>query len=143
MSDFLSSYQGPMSGVMRWEQLDTLWADLDSNDGWYLYEIGTPIPDQPVKTKQLHEAIENIDAFLHQQHDSDYCGVVYVDRLTSPTLLKIYHPRKMGASCGSSGSTVLPKWTLSRHPPVDLLEWAVEKDRKPAWWKHMLKVRNS
>lgn len=142
MSDFLSNYQGPMSGVMRWEQLDTIWENLDANDGWYLYEIGTPLPDQVVKAEQLHGAIRSINDFLHQQHDSNYCGVVYVDTLTYPTLLKIYHPRKMGASCGSSGSTVLPRWTLSRHPPVDLLEWAIEKDRKPAWWKHMLKVRN-
>jgi len=142
MSDFLDKYTGRMSGVLRWEQLDKIWENLDTSDGWYLYEIGALVPEQFIEAVQLHEAIRNIDAFLHQQHDSNYCGVVYVDKLVSPTLLKIYHPRKMGASCGSSGSTVLPKWTLSRHPPVDLLDWAVKKDQKPSWWKHMLKVRS-
>lgn len=143
MSDFLSSYIGQMSGVLRWEQLDTIWTNLDAGDGWYLYEIGTPLPEQFIDAPQLHDAIRDIDAFLHQQHDSNYCGVVYADKFASPSLLKIYHPRKMGASCGSSSSTVLPKWTLSRQPPVDLLEWVVKKDQKPAWWKHMLKVRSN
>lgn len=143
MNDFLNSYNGRMSGVLRWEQLDSIWGNLDASDGWYLYEIGALLPDQFIEARSLHNAIREIDAFLHHQHDSNYCGVVYADSLDSPTLLKIYHPRKMGASCGSSGSIVLPKWTLSRHLPVDLLEWAVEKNQKPAWWKHMLKVRSS
>ena len=143
MGDFLHSFTGKMSGVMRWQQLDSIWANLDASDGWYLYEIGAPLPRTVVDTSQLKNAIRTMDRFLHEQHDSNYCGVVYTDDLASPALLKIYHPRKMGASCGSSGSTILPKWTLSRHTPVDLLEWQLKKDRKPAWWKHMLKKRNA
>ncbi len=141
MSDFINQYTGRMSGVLRWEQLDTLWQQLDAGDGWYLYEIGRALPVKTLTASQLQQSISDIDQFLREQHDSNYCGVVYVDDFKSPELLKLYHPRKMGASCGSSGSTVLPKWTLSRHPPVDLLEWSLKKDEKPSWWKHMLKAR--
>jgi len=141
MSDFLTTYSGRMSGVLRWAQLDDIWQNLDASDGWYLYQIGAQLPDSMINADQLGQSITDIDAFLRQQHDASYCGVVYTDNLSEPTLLKIYHPRKMGASCGSSGSTVLPKWTLSKQPPVDLLEWSLAKDEKPAWWKHMLKVR--
>lgn len=140
MSDFLTSYNGRMSGVLRWAQLDEIWKNIDANDGWYLYQIGAALPDTVITTEQLKQSIADIDAFLHEQHDAEYCGVVYADSLNDPSLLKIYHPRKMGASCGSSGSTVLPKWTLSKQPPVDLLEWSLEKDEKPAWWKQMLKI---
>jgi hypothetical protein len=139
---FLETYTGRMSGVLRWPQLDKLWRNLDANDGWYLYEPGNEIPASPINRDDLQIAIGQMDAFLHQEHNAEYCGVVYTDELDDPSLLKIYHPKKMGASCGSSGSTVLPKWTLSRHPPVDLVEWALQKDHKPFWWKHMLRPRS-
>ena len=141
MSTFLDIYNGRMSGVMKWHQLDTLWAYVKSQEDWYLYEVGANLPTKKISSPTLDESIDKIDAFLHHEHDKKYCGVVYADNLKTPTLIKIYHPRKMGASCGSSGSTVLPNWTLSKTPPVDLLEWALEKDEKPVWWKHMLKKR--
>ena len=138
---FLSAYNGRMKGVLRWPQLDAIWRNLDTSTPWYLYEIGGEVPSEASDVETLRPALKEIDTFLHAQHDADYCGVVYADDLEAPSLLKIYHPRKMGASCGSSGSTVLPKWTLSQLPPIDLLEWSLEKDEKPAWWKHMLKKR--
>jgi len=139
---FLQTYTGRMSGVLRWPQLDKLWQKLDADDGWYLYEVGNDIPAAPVNSESLLQVVEQMDTFLREEHDAAYCGVVYTDNLSEPSLLKIYHPKKMGASCGSSGSTVLPKWTLSRQPPVDLVEWALQKDHKPVWWKHMLKPRS-
>lgn len=139
--NFLDIYNGRMSGVLRWSQLDNIWQTLDRRQQWYLYEIGDVVPKHSINATELKHAIQDIDGFLHQQHDVDYCGVVYADNLESPSLLKIYHPRKMGASCGSRDSTVLPKWTLSTLPPIDLLEWSLEKDQKPSWWKHMLKKR--
>ena len=140
---FLQTYTGRMSGVLRWPQLDKLWQELDASEDWYWYEIGADLPTRPLDSRPLQYAIRHMDAFLHQEHDADYCGVVYADDLNDPGIMKIYHPKKMGASCGSSGSTVLPKWTLSRQLPIDLVEWALEKDQKPAWWKHMLRPRNT
>ena len=141
MNDFLKAYNGRMSGVLKWSQLDSIWRGLNTDNAWYLYEIGRPVPSKTIDGKTLKKAIREIDRFLHQEHEVNYCGVVYADKLESPNFLKIYHPKKMGASCGSSGSTVLPKWTLSKLPPIDLLEWSLEKDQKPAWWKHMLQKR--
>ena len=137
--NYLDTYIGRMSGVLRWPQLETLWQMLDAEEGWYLYEVGAELPENMIGEEELNQAIAGMDRFLRDEHPEKYCGVVYADNLQNPSLIKIYHPRKMGASCGSSGSTVLPRWTLSRQPPIDLVAWALEKDRKPAWWKHMLK----
>lgn len=139
---FLETYNGPMKGVLRWPQLEALWRNLDADDGWYVYEVGTAPPDTPASADELKQAIASIDSFLHSEHEADYCGVVYTDHFERPSLLKIYHPRKMGASCGSSGATVLPQWTLSRSAPVDLLAWALEQADKPAWWRQLLKRRS-
>lgn len=139
MTAFLDTYKGRMSGVLRWSQLDSLWQALQAEDGWYLYEVGGAPPEASLSDEKLETAIQKIEVFLRKEHDENYCGVVYADDLKAPSLLKIYHPKKMGASCGSSGSTVLPKWTLSKQAPIDLVSWALERDQKPAWWKHMLK----
>ena len=130
-----------MKGVLRWPQLEAIWQTLDANDGWYLYEIGGELPSYTVSASELEDSVNEMDRFLHAEHEADYCGVVYTDDFDKPSLLKIYHPKKMGASCGSSGSTVLPRWTLSRQTPVDLLAWSLERDEKPAWWKQLLKKR--
>lgn len=140
-SEFLQVFNGRMSGVLRWQQLESIWQNLNADQGWYLYETNASLPAEPIDAAALKSAIKEIDAFLHQQHDEDYCGVVYTDDINAPSLLKIYHPKKMGTSCGSGSATVLPKWTLSKMAPVDLLEWSLEKDQKPAWWKQMLKKR--
>ena len=138
---FLQTYTGPMKGVLRWPQLETIWQKLDAADGWYLYEIGDEPPTETIGAQELKSAVLQMDRFLRAEHEADYCGVVYTDDFEQPSLLKIYHPKKMGASCGSSGSTVLPRWTLSRQSPVDLLAWALERDQKPSWWKQLLKKR--
>lgn len=142
MSAFLTTYTGRAHGVLRWAQLDVLWQTVQQDERWYAYEIGTNLPNQPLDAVALAAFIQQVDQFLRAEHDEKYCGVVYTDDFEQPSLLKIYHPKKMGASCGSSGSTVLPRWTLSTQAPIDLLDWATQKDQKPAWWKHMLKVRN-
>ncbi len=141
MANFLLTYTGRSHGVLRWEQLDRLWEELVASDkAWYVYEIGADLPNKPETATGLKTFIGATDQFLHQEHEADYCGVVYVDDFDTPSLLKIYHPKKMGTSCGSSGDVVLPKWTLSSEAPIDLLEWAAQKDQKPSWWAKMLRV---
>ena len=139
----MDTYNGPMKGVLRWPQLDALWQSIDPADGWYIYEIGGEPPAVTASAEELGQAIAEIDAFLRTEHEADYCGVVYTDDFEKPSLLKIYHPRKMGASCGSSGATVLPQWTLSRHAPPDLLSWSLEQAQKPAWWRQLLTRRSA
>ncbi len=91
---FLQTYTGRMNGVLRWPQLDKLWQGLDAREDWYLYEVGNDLPAEPLGRDALQQAIEQIDSFLHQEHGAEYCGVVYADNLSNPSVLKIYHPKK-------------------------------------------------
>ena len=140
-TSFIDTYTGRSSGVLRWPQLDALWLTVQASAApWYVYKIGTDVPGKPASAAELKQFIEETDAFLREIHDEKYCGVVYTDSFDAPTLLKIYHPKKMGAGCGSAGHTILPLWTLSTLPPSNLLDWAAKKDQKPAWWKFMMKT---
>lgn len=138
-SPYLDAFQGGFSGVLRWPQLDALWERLRvrAGEGWYVYAVGEPPPESPADAGTLLRFIEEVDALLRREHDEDYCGVVYADDLTQPRFVKIYDPNHLGSSCGSSGLRVLPGWTLSLIPPVDLPEALPQTGSRRRWWQKL------
>ncbi|MFO8154037.1 hypothetical protein [Thioalkalivibrio sp.] len=135
--EFLARFQGGFTGILYWHQLDALWERLRArNDGsWYVYAVGEEPPEQPVAAAKLDRFITEVDQLLRSEHHHDYCGVVYVDAVESPDMVKIYDPNHLGSSCGSSGLRVLPGWVLSRVAPVDL-DAAVPLPRaRRRWWQ--------
>ncbi len=134
---FLETFNGGFTGILHWHQLDALWQQLrdDHDHAWYVYAIGEAPPTRPATTGQLHRFIDEVDALLRREHDEDYCGVVYVNRTQGPSLIKIFDPNHLGASCGSSGLRILPGWVLSLQAPVDL-EAAIPPTRsRRRWWQ--------
>ena len=137
--DYLAAFGGGFHGILRWPQLDGLWARLQARagDGWYVYAVGEPPPDAPVSAQVFRRFISEMDALLRKDHDEDYCGVVYVDDPASPAFVKIYDPNHLGSSCGSSGLLVLPGWTLSLLPPVDLPRALPQTGSRRRWWQRL------
>jgi len=120
---FLAAYHGYLSNLLRWEDLDALWAALERTPDkrWYLYAIGETPPEAPAEHPALKKFIREVDTLLREEHDESYCGIVYVDDRESPTLIKIYDPNNLGSVCGSGSlPPPLPGWVLSLAPPVDL-----------------------
>lgn len=70
--------------------------------GWYIYAVGEVPPEAPASESHLLKFIDEIDALLHQEHDEDYCGIVYTDSKESPNYIKIFDPNNLGVSCGFS-----------------------------------------
>ena len=136
---FLSRFHGRFVGVLRWEQLDELWATLLARAelGWYVYHVGAVPPQVTISAEQLQRVVAGIDAMLHHDHEYDYCGIVYTDSLVEPTFIKIFDPHQLGSSCGSSGVTVLPSWTLSLLPPTDLPAALPPPNNRRHWWQRL------
>ena len=131
-------YQGRFFNLLRWPQLDNLWQTVKAQPhGWYVYFIGEAVPTAPVAAEQLTQFIEEIDKLLREEHDYDYCGIVYVDNKENPTLIKIFDPNHLGASCGSSGTTILPRWLLSRIQPCAIRDNAPLPANRKRWWQRL------
>ncbi|MEJ2309460.1 MAG: hypothetical protein P8Z78_09110 [Gammaproteobacteria bacterium] len=135
--DYMTAFRGRFTSAMRWPQLDALWDLLRGlNDGhWFIYAVGEEPPTEPVGREQLATFIDEVDALLHREHDHDYCGIVYADSLTEPTIIKIYDPNNLGVSCGFSDNPPLPGWVLSRLPPVDLPRAIQPPNVRRRWWQ--------
>ena len=134
--EFLQKYNGVLRGVLQWDKLDTLWSSIrkQKSDGWYIYALGHELPEKIADSDDVEHFIERMDKLLRAEHDEDYCGIVYTDDFTKPTLVKIFDPNNLGTSCGSSKIPPLPGWVMSRSKPEILDASLVLPGNRKRWW---------
>lgn len=132
-TEFEAKYWGTLRNVLSWEQLTDFWEKVDRGAGWYLYAVGQDVPQTTASGDEVALFIRRIDDLLRQEHEEDYCGIVYADDTSNPTFVKIYDPSNLGVSCGSSGHHIYPGWIMSQQMPVNLKPAVVPNNRKK-WW---------
>ena len=136
---FMQAFKGGFTSALRWHHLDDLWAKLteQADEGWYVYAIGEAPPERPVDGDRLRTFITEMDQLLREEHEEDYCGIVYADDLKQPTFVKIYDPNNLGVSCGYSDNPPLPGWLLTRMQPFDLEAVSVLPNNRKRWWQRL------
>jgi hypothetical protein len=137
--DYLDAFRGRFTSLMRWHDLDAFWDNLKKqvDDGWYIYHVGDVPPESPVNRDKLLAFIDEIDKLLHEEHEEDYCGIVYTDDKAHPSYIKIFDPNNLGVSCGYSEKPPLPGWILSRIPPIELEEALYPAASRRRWWQRI------
>jgi len=140
VDSYRAAFKGRFENVLRWEQLDALWAVLqqDAAGGWYIYAVGEALPQRPADEALVRSFIGEIDQLLRKEHAEDYCGVVFADSMDSPRFVKIFDPHNLGVSCGFSDNPPLPGWILSKLPPVDLEAPVNLPANRRRWWNRLL-----
>jgi len=136
---FHIAFRGHFTSLLRWEDLDALWALVrqHAGAGWYVYAIGEPAPVRPSSAEQVGNFLDEVDALLRKEHDEDYCGIVYTDSKTAPTMIKIFDPNNLGVQCGFSDNPPLPGWVMSRLPPVTLECRDQRPEGRKRWWRRL------
>ncbi len=117
---FLRLFNGDHLGVLKWEQLDALWARLraDADGQWYLITHREALPDKPASRDALARFLDHIDGIIRRHQDPVYCGFVFVDRRDDPSLIKIFNPKLLGCGGGPpGGGPSMPAWMISRVQP--------------------------
>jgi hypothetical protein len=132
---FRQTFYGYFSGIKTWDDLAAFSDQLKevADDNWYVYETSSAVPTRTISRSSFIEFINEADRYLHEHHDEDYCGIVYVDNLENPAFIKIYDPNNLGVVCGFSDNPPLPKWSVSRLQPADLN--ATTKKPQRGWKK--------
>ena len=134
--DYMQSFKGNFRGILSWDDLTQFWNTLrQRNQGrWYVYATGERPPASPLPAAELEQFIQLADQDLRDNHEYDYCGIVYVDSPDEPSFIKIYDPNNLGVSCGFSDNPPLPKWVLSHMRPIDV----EAASTPPTRWKKLL-----
>lgn len=137
--EFLEKYNGLLRGVMRWDKLDSLWASIrkQKSEGWYIYALGHELPEKIADSDDVERFVERMDKLLREEHDEDYCGIVYTDDFSQPTLVKIFDPNNLGTSCGSSKIPPLPGWVMSKNKPEILDASLLLPGNRKRWWSRL------
>ena len=136
---YLRAFRGSFTSLLKWPDLDNFWQVLRSqaDKHWYIYAIGEAAPAQPSSSRELETFIREIDALLREEHQYDYCGIVYVDSKTDPRFIKIYDPNNLGVSCGFSTNPPLPGWVLSTLPPEEVSQATFVTQNRRRWWQRL------
>ncbi len=137
VASYTDTFKGRFVGIMRWHQLDELWARLrnEAADDWYIYAVGEQPPEQTSDSAQLVNFVDEVDQLLRKEHEEDYCGIVYADNPEQPSFIKIFDPNNLGVVCGSSDNPPMPGWVLSKIKPVDLPEAFPPPGNRRRWWQ--------
>ena len=136
---FIQAYKGRFSNMLRWPDFKQLIQTLlQQNDGqWYLYAIGEAPPADVSSQEDCERFLLEIEKLIENDHDEDYCGIVYADDREQPSFVKFYDPNNLGASCGSSGKHVFPGWIMSRLAPDDLKQAFPQPGNRRRWWRKL------
>lgn len=140
MSDvYLAAFRGSFTSALRWHHLDALWQLLRDtpSDDWYVYAVGEPPPEKPLSHADFMRFIDEIDLLLREDHQEDFCGIVYADNLSQPSFIKIYDPHNLGVVCGFSENPPLPGWVLSKLKPCDLPAAQPASRHRRHWWQKL------
>lgn len=139
LDPFYQKFKGSFTSYMRWADLDQLWQKLqtDTESDWYIYAIGEAVPEKTVSKQQLDNFIHEINALLHNDHEEEYCGIVYADDKSHPGFIKIFDPNNLGVSCGFSDDPPLPGWIISTLPPKPLEDKSVLTQQRKRWWQKL------
>ncbi len=122
MSDYIHEFQGRFIGIMQWDDCYALLEKLiDQPDDWYLYDTLKEMPASTTNAEIFINRINEIKTILSEKHQERYCGIVYANDLENPSFVKIFHPKNIGKSCGSSEHPPIPQWLLSKTKPEDVV----------------------
>jgi hypothetical protein len=136
---FSAAFRGRFENVLRWQQLDVLWELLehDADGSWHIYAVGEHPPVAPASPEQVRQFLKEIAVLLREEHEEDYCGIVFTDSMEKPAFVKIFDPNNLGVSCGFSDNPPLPGWILSKLPPVDLNATTPLAGNRRRWWQRV------
>ena len=111
---------GTLAGVIDWHSLDQIWDFIEHSDDsrWHVFNTDRSLQGDSraniVDTSaDLASSLKTLKGYLRQSHQQDYCGLVFTDSLTDPTLIRIFDPRFITSMCNIYGNAPAPSWVIS------------------------------
>jgi TusA-related sulfurtransferase len=133
---------GTLAGIIDWHVLDRIFSIIQHSDDskWRLYSNDTPLPGDHrpnnVDTSgNLASSLKALSAYLRQSHPRNYCGLVFTDSLTGPTLIRIFDPKYLTSMCNIYGNTPAPSWVIST---MDAAHLAASEKTSPKFQNYSL-----
>mgnify|MGYP001599138677 CR=1 FL=1 len=120
--DYFQKFKGRFVGIMQLDDCDQLLQTLISTpNDWFVYDTRQSMPSKCLDADDFVKKVKQIKSIVDDEHDERYCGIVYADDVKNPTFIKIFHPKNLGKTCGSSENPPMPQWLISKEKPMDVV----------------------
>jgi TusA-related sulfurtransferase len=133
---------GTLAGVIEWHTLEQIWHVIHhaNYSRWHVFENDTPLPgsNRPNVVEPSGELASSLNAlkdYLRQSHPQRYCGLVFADSFTEPTLIRVFDPKLVTSMCNIYGNTPAPSWVIST---MDAAQLAASHKASPILPYHRL-----
>ena len=105
-----------LAGILDWNNLDQIWQHILQADsaGWHLYRPDNSRSGIINNQSELQPIIESLSKYLRHSHPRDYCGIVFADSVTKPSLVRVFDPKYLTSMCNIYGNTPAPDWVFSK-----------------------------
>ena len=135
-TQFWRAWQGRFQGVLSWDDFDALLQLLAQGGGaWFVWDMEGVVPQRPASQGALAAVLEAVREMNAPVRARSYCGTVYADDPGAPSFVKAFDPYQMGATCGSSGERIMPRFVFSMIRPEPLP--APEPAPEPGFWRRL------
>jgi TusA-related sulfurtransferase len=119
-NQFVQIMPGTLAGVLDWHVLDQIWHVIQHSEDsrWHVLDNDKPLQSERrgniVDTSTgLSSALKALNSYLRHSHPHNYCGLVFSDSLTDPTLIRIFDPKFITSMCNIYGNAPAPSWVIS------------------------------
>jgi TusA-related sulfurtransferase len=133
---------GTLAGIIDWQVLDRIFSIIQHSDDskWRLYSNDTHPPGDKISkdvdtSDDLAASLQSLNAYLRQSHPRNYCGLVFTDSFTEPTIIRIFDPKFLTSMCNIYGNTPAPSWVISS---LDAAQLAASEKTSPKFQNHGL-----
>lgn len=122
---FWLAYGRSFSGILKWSDLDGLWAYLSKYPtNWYVFDPDKDAPEKVLSGAEFSSFLGQAKTLVNARRERSHSGAVYVNcRIApdmTPDMIKVFDPVNMGSACAVSGVRIMPRWIVSRMKPDDL-----------------------
>jgi TusA-related sulfurtransferase len=111
---------GTLAGIIDWQILDQIWHVIQhsGDSSWHVLNNDASLPGYSrasiVDTSAgLASSLNALHDYLRQSHPHNYCGLVFTDSFTDPTLIRIFDPKFITSMCNIYGNAPAPSWVIS------------------------------
>ncbi|MBF0357883.1 MAG: hypothetical protein HQL70_04695 [Magnetococcales bacterium] len=122
---FSERLKGRFNGMVRLADAWHLAAAVVEYNDWYMVDPTCQEQACRVSGADVGCHLEELLEEILREEKGVWSTMVYVQDITDPQIIKIYHPRRAGCGCGGQGG-IVPWWVLTRVEPEIVPEWQQE-----------------
>jgi hypothetical protein len=124
-TSFSQRLNGRYNGIIRMADAWHLAAAVVAYDEWYIVDPENQDRLRSVGGSDAGCYLEELLEEILREEKGVWSTLVYVQEISNPQIIKVFHPRRAGCGCGGQGG-IVPWRVLTRIKPEIIPKWQQE-----------------